>query len=65
MTLFTRGKAPIAQQLPGESEAEFADFSSKVNMLIAKNGDDFINIILVVYIIRSNMVSVLISNHFS
>ncbi|KAL2941700.1 Chloroplast stem-loop binding protein of 41 kDa b chloroplastic [Bienertia sinuspersici] len=30
VTLFTRGKAPIAQPLPGESDAEFADFSSKI-----------------------------------
>ncbi|KAL2468677.1 Chloroplast stem-loop binding protein of 41 kDa b [Forsythia ovata] len=30
VTLFTRGKAPITQQLPGESEADFADFSSKI-----------------------------------
>lgn len=30
VTLFTRGKAPIAQQLPGESDADFDDFSSKV-----------------------------------
>ncbi|KAG6408610.1 hypothetical protein SASPL_131628 [Salvia splendens] len=30
VTLFTRGKAPIAQQLPGESEADFSDFSSKI-----------------------------------
>lgn len=30
VTLFTRGKAPIAQQLPGESDSDFADFSSKV-----------------------------------
>uniref|UniRef100_A0A453JLR6 NAD-dependent epimerase/dehydratase domain-containing protein n=1 Tax=Aegilops tauschii subsp. strangulata TaxID=200361 RepID=A0A453JLR6_AEGTS len=30
VTLFTRGKAPITQQLPGESDAEYAEFSSKV-----------------------------------
>ncbi|GFP87949.1 chloroplast stem-loop binding protein of 41 kDa b chloroplastic [Phtheirospermum japonicum] len=30
VTLFTRGKAPIAQQLPGESDTEFSDFSSKI-----------------------------------
>lgn len=30
VTLFTRGKAPITQQLPGESEKDYADFSSKV-----------------------------------
>ncbi|KAF2324063.1 hypothetical protein GH714_006449 [Hevea brasiliensis] len=30
VTLFTRGKAPITQQLPGESDQDFADFSSKI-----------------------------------
>ncbi|KAL3651389.1 Chloroplast stem-loop binding protein of 41 kDa b, chloroplastic [Castilleja foliolosa] len=30
VTLFTRGKAPIAQQLPGEPDSEFSDFSSKI-----------------------------------
>ncbi|KAI7990296.1 Magnesium transporter MRS2-F [Camellia lanceoleosa] len=30
VTLFTRGKAPITQQLPGESEKDCADFSSKI-----------------------------------
>ncbi|KAM0954544.1 putative NAD-dependent epimerase/dehydratase, NAD(P)-binding domain superfamily [Dioscorea sansibarensis] len=30
VTLFTRGKAPITQQLPGESDKEYNDFSSKV-----------------------------------
>ncbi|XP_028100738.1 chloroplast stem-loop binding protein of 41 kDa b, chloroplastic isoform X2 [Camellia sinensis] len=30
VTLFTRGKAPITQQLPGESEKDYADFSSKI-----------------------------------
>uniref|UniRef100_A0A2N9FGE1 NAD-dependent epimerase/dehydratase domain-containing protein n=1 Tax=Fagus sylvatica TaxID=28930 RepID=A0A2N9FGE1_FAGSY len=30
VTLFTRGKAPITQQLPGESDKDFADFSSKI-----------------------------------
>ncbi|XP_039129178.1 chloroplast stem-loop binding protein of 41 kDa b, chloroplastic-like [Dioscorea cayenensis subsp. rotundata] len=30
VTLFTRGKAPITQQLPGESDKEYTDFSSKV-----------------------------------
>ena len=34
VTLFTRGKAPITQQLPGESDEEFADYSSKVNPLL-------------------------------
>jgi nucleoside-diphosphate-sugar epimerase len=33
VTLFTRGKAPICQQLPGESDEEFADYSSKVKHL--------------------------------
>ncbi|KAL8027230.1 hypothetical protein ABFS82_14G084100 [Erythranthe guttata] len=30
VTLFTRGKAPIAQQLPGESDTEFSDYASKI-----------------------------------
>ncbi|CAL5363640.1 unnamed protein product [Camellia sinensis] len=30
VTLFTRGKALITQQLPSESEKDYADFSSKV-----------------------------------
>ncbi|XP_059648407.1 chloroplast stem-loop binding protein of 41 kDa b, chloroplastic [Cornus florida] len=30
VTLFTRGKAPITQQLPGESDKDYADFSSKI-----------------------------------
>ncbi|XP_028791481.1 chloroplast stem-loop binding protein of 41 kDa b, chloroplastic [Neltuma alba] len=30
VTLFTRGKAPITQQLPGESDSDYADFSSKI-----------------------------------
>nr|XP_023914485.1 chloroplast stem-loop binding protein of 41 kDa b, chloroplastic isoform X1 [Quercus suber] len=30
VTLFTRGKAPITQQLPGESDKDFVDFSSKI-----------------------------------
>jgi hypothetical protein len=34
VTLFTRGKAPITQQLPGESDAEYAEFSSKVCVLL-------------------------------
>ncbi|XP_066356201.1 chloroplast stem-loop binding protein of 41 kDa b, chloroplastic-like [Miscanthus floridulus] len=33
VTLFTRGKAPITQQLTGESDAEYAEFSSKVQHL--------------------------------
>lgn len=32
VTLFTRGKAPVTQPLPGESDQEYADFSSKVNI---------------------------------
>lgn len=34
VTLFTRGKAPITQQLPDESDADYADFKSKVRGLI-------------------------------
>lgn len=30
VTLFTRGKAAITQQLPGESDKDYAEFSSKV-----------------------------------
>lgn len=30
VTLFTRGKAPITQHLPGESEEEYNDFKSKI-----------------------------------
>ncbi|GAB2287262.1 Chloroplast stem-loop binding protein of 41 kDa b, chloroplastic [Dionaea muscipula] len=29
-TLFTRGKTPISKQLPGESDEDYADFSSKI-----------------------------------
>ncbi|XP_052137581.1 chloroplast stem-loop binding protein of 41 kDa b, chloroplastic [Oryza glaberrima] len=43
VTLFTRGKAPITQQLPGESDAEFAEFSSKVLHLKGDRQDfDFV-----------------------
>lgn len=34
VTLFTRGKAPITQQLPDESDADYADFKSQVRGLI-------------------------------
>lgn len=37
MTLFTRGKAPVTQQLPGESDSDFADFSSKVTKCKCKH----------------------------
>ncbi|XP_077218746.1 chloroplast RNA binding protein [Tasmannia lanceolata] len=30
VTLFTRGKAPITQQLPGESDQDYSEFSSKI-----------------------------------
>ncbi|BBN68776.1 chloroplast RNA-binding protein [Prunus dulcis] len=30
VTLFTRGKAPITQQLPGESDKDYTDFASKI-----------------------------------
>ncbi|XP_057493447.1 chloroplast stem-loop binding protein of 41 kDa b, chloroplastic [Actinidia eriantha] len=30
VTLFTRGKSPITQQLPGESDEDYAKFSSKI-----------------------------------
>ena len=33
VTLFTRGKAPVTQQLPGESNLEYAEYSSRVRHL--------------------------------
>ncbi|XP_030547066.1 chloroplast stem-loop binding protein of 41 kDa b, chloroplastic [Rhodamnia argentea] len=43
VTLFTRGKAPITQQLPGESEKDYADFSSKILHLKGDRKDfDFV-----------------------
>ncbi|GKU91155.1 hypothetical protein SLEP1_g5065 [Rubroshorea leprosula] len=30
VTLFTRGKAPITQQLPGESDSDYANFKSQI-----------------------------------
>ncbi|XP_031497567.1 chloroplast stem-loop binding protein of 41 kDa b, chloroplastic [Nymphaea colorata] len=43
VTLFTRGKAPITQQLPGESDQEYADFSSKILHLKGDRQDfDFV-----------------------
>ncbi|XP_028113503.1 uncharacterized protein LOC114311566 [Camellia sinensis] len=39
VTLFTRGKAPITQQLPGESEKDYVDFSSKVGNMIQAESD--------------------------
>ncbi|KAG8648326.1 hypothetical protein MANES_09G179000v8 [Manihot esculenta] len=43
VTLFTRGKAPITQQLPGESDQDFADFSSKILHLKGDRKDfDFV-----------------------
>ncbi|KAE9446690.1 hypothetical protein C3L33_21419, partial [Rhododendron williamsianum] len=43
VTLFTRGKAPITQQLPAESDTEFADFSSKILHLKGDRKDyDFV-----------------------
>ncbi|KAI4994366.1 hypothetical protein ZWY2020_029414 [Hordeum vulgare] len=43
VTLFTRGKAPITQQLRGESDAEYAEFSSKVLHLKGDRKDfDFV-----------------------
>ncbi|KAM0921611.1 hypothetical protein ACQ4PT_006591 [Festuca glaucescens] len=61
VTLFTRGKAPITQQLPGESDAEYAEFSSKVLHLKGERQDfDFVKTSLsakgfdVVYDINGN-----------
>ncbi|KAI4365286.1 hypothetical protein MLD38_021283 [Melastoma candidum] len=43
VTLFTRGKAPITQQLPGESGQDYADFSSKIQHLKGDRKDfDFV-----------------------
>ncbi|CAI9103590.1 OLC1v1002103C1 [Oldenlandia corymbosa var. corymbosa] len=43
VTLFTRGKAPISQQLPGESDADYAEFSSKILHLKGDRQDfDFV-----------------------
>ncbi|KAK6121103.1 hypothetical protein DH2020_045155 [Rehmannia glutinosa] len=43
VTLFTRGKAPIAQQLPGEPDSEFSDFASKILHLKGDRKDfDFV-----------------------
>ncbi|KAI4368227.1 hypothetical protein MLD38_016808 [Melastoma candidum] len=43
VTLFTRGKAPITQQLPGESDQDYADFSSKIQHLKGDRKDfDFV-----------------------
>ncbi|XP_058190025.1 chloroplast stem-loop binding protein of 41 kDa b, chloroplastic [Rhododendron vialii] len=43
VTLFTRGKAPITQQLSGESDIEYADFSSKILHLKGDRKDyDFV-----------------------
>ncbi|KAF6176527.1 hypothetical protein GIB67_007910 [Kingdonia uniflora] len=43
VTLFTRGKAPIAQQLPGETDTDFSDFSSKILHLKGDRKDfDFV-----------------------
>ncbi|CAH9122393.1 unnamed protein product [Cuscuta epithymum] len=43
VTLFTRGKAPIAQQLPGESDGDFADLCSKILHLKGDRTDyDFV-----------------------
>ncbi|CAN6467240.1 unnamed protein product [Victoria cruziana] len=43
VTLFTRGKAPVTQPLPGESDQEYADFSSKVLHLKGDRQDfDFV-----------------------
>ncbi|XP_044498096.1 chloroplast stem-loop binding protein of 41 kDa b, chloroplastic [Mangifera indica] len=43
VTLFTRGKAPITQQLPGESDQDYAEFSSKILHLKGDRKDfDFV-----------------------
>ncbi|GMH07718.1 hypothetical protein Nepgr_009558 [Nepenthes gracilis] len=43
VTLFTRGKTPVTQQLPGESDEDYADFSSKILHLKGDRKDfDFV-----------------------
>lgn len=43
VTLFTRGKAPITQQLPGESDKDYADFKSQILHLKGDRKDyDFV-----------------------
>lgn len=43
VTLFTRGKAPITQHLPGESDVEYNDFKSKIFHLKGDRKDfDFV-----------------------
>ncbi|KAL1826771.1 hypothetical protein DCAR_0205922 [Daucus carota subsp. sativus] len=43
VTLFTRGKAPITQNLPGESEADYEAFKSKISHLKGDRKDfDFV-----------------------
>ncbi|KAK9098124.1 hypothetical protein Syun_025169 [Stephania yunnanensis] len=43
VTLFTRGKAPISQQLPGEVDSDYADFASKILHLKGDRKDfDFV-----------------------
>eukprot|EP00850_Spirogloea_muscicola_P012046 SM000076S21867 [mRNA] locus=s76:593395:596784:- [translate_table: standard] len=39
VTLFTRGKSPVTQQIPGESDEEYAEYSSKVKHLKGDRGD--------------------------
>eukprot|EP00244_Chara_vulgaris_P006108 TRINITY_DN233_c0_g1_i2.p1 TRINITY_DN233_c0_g1~~TRINITY_DN233_c0_g1_i2.p1 ORF type:complete len:457 (+),score=85.80 TRINITY_DN233_c0_g1_i2:103-1473(+) len=39
VTLLTRGKSPIAKQLPGEADEEFAEYSSKIKHLKADRSD--------------------------
>ncbi|GBG58815.1 hypothetical protein CBR_g216 [Chara braunii] len=39
VTLLTRGKSPIAKQLPGEADEDFAEYSSKIKHLKADRSD--------------------------
>ncbi|GJP52372.1 hypothetical protein CLOM_g11494 [Closterium sp. NIES-68] len=39
VTLFTRGKSPVAQQLPGESDADFSEYSARVRHLAGDRRD--------------------------
>lgn len=39
LTLFTRGKAPVTTQIPGESDEDFKKYSEKVGRGWGRGGD--------------------------
>ncbi|CAI5462984.1 unnamed protein product [Closterium sp. Yama58-4] len=39
VTLFTRGKSPVTQQLPGESDADYSEYSARVRHLAGDRRD--------------------------